>query len=135
MTQTTKIAIIEDDSTIAQMYRMKFQSEGFDVEVAYDGASGVEMVSKHMPDMLLLDLQMPEMNGVEALKRIRQLPKGQMVPVIILTNLGRQEAPNDLSHLGIDVDDYIVKADLTPRQVVDQVKKTLGTRRSNAQSE
>lgn len=119
-----KVAIIEDEQTIAQMYRMKLESEGFAVEVADNGQTGIEMVAGSMPDMILLDIQMPEMNGVEALRQIRKLPGGQKVPVIILTNLGRQEAPKDLESLGVD--SYIVKADLTPRQVVDRVKQTLG---------
>ncbi len=120
----TKIAIIEDDQTIAQMYRMKFESEGFDVEMADNGDNGVKMVTADRPDAILLDLQMPEMNGAEALKHIRQLPGGHDIPVIILTNLGKEEAPRSLDKL--DVDSYIVKADLTPRQVVHQVKKILG---------
>jgi CheY-like chemotaxis protein len=120
----TNIAIIEDDQAIAQMYRMKFESEGFAIEVAADGKSGLEMVSAHMPDLVLLDLQMPEMNGAEALKHIRKLPGGHDVPVIVLTNLGQQEAPKDLAALGIE--GYIIKADLTPSQVVTQVKKILG---------
>ena len=120
----TNIAIIEDDQAIAQMYRMKFESEGFTIEMAADGKSGLEMVSQHMPDLILLDIQMPEMNGVEALKHIRKLPGGQDVPVIVLTNLGQQEAPKDLEALGIE--NYIIKADLTPSQVVEQVKKVLG---------
>jgi len=118
------IAIIEDDQTIAQMYRMKFESEGFAIGVAADGRSGLEMVSKHIPDLILLDLQMPEMNGTETLKHIRKLPGGQNIPVIVLTNLGQQEAPKDLAALGIE--SYIIKADLTPSQVVEQVKRTLG---------
>ncbi|MDR1970183.1 MAG: response regulator [Candidatus Nomurabacteria bacterium] len=118
------IAIIEDDQAIAQMYRMKFESEGFAIGVAADGRSGVEMVSKHMPNLILLDLQMPEMNGHEALRQIRKLPGGQDIPVIVLTNLGQQEAPKDLVALGIN--SYIIKADLTPSQVVEHVKKTLG---------
>ncbi|MCL2174239.1 response regulator [Candidatus Saccharibacteria bacterium] len=124
MSPTISIAIIEDDQTIAQMYRMKFESEDFDIQVAADGKSGVEMVSRHMPDLILLDLQMPEMNGAETLKRIRKLPGGQDIPVIVLTNLGQQEAPKDLAALGIEK--YIIKADMTPSQVVEQVKKTIG---------
>jgi len=120
----TTIAIIEDDQAIAQMYRMKFESEGFNIEVAADGKSGLEMVSAQMPDLILLDLQMPEMNGAEALKHIRKLPNGHSVPVIVLTNLGQQEAPKELLALGVE--NYIIKADLTPSQVVERVKKILG---------
>lgn len=123
MTQPIRIAIIEDDSVIAQMYRMKLESEGFEVDVTSNGRSGVDLVAERDPDLILLDIQMPEMNGAEALKRIRKLPHGAQIPVIVLTNLGEQEAPADLRQL--DISSYIVKADLTPRQVVERVKRTL----------
>jgi|TARA_B100001245_G_scaffold116832_1_gene85763 DNA-binding response OmpR family regulator len=120
----TKIAIIEDDSVINQMYRMKFEADGFDVQVADNGKSGVEMVESFHPDLILLDLQMPEMNGQEALEHIRSKSWGKDIPVIILTNLGVEESPKHLKNLGIR--DYIVKAELTPSQVVARVKEALG---------
>lgn len=119
----TKIAIIEDDATINQMYRMKFEADGFDVELADNGKRGVAMVEKFKPDIILLDLQMPEMNGDEALMEIRAHDWGRDIPVIILTNLGEEEAPKTLKTLGVH--SYIVKADLTPRQVVERVKEAL----------
>lgn len=119
----TKIAIIEDDSVINQMYRMKFEATGFQVEVADNGARGVAMVEAFHPDLILLDLGMPEMAGDEALKKIRALPAHKETPVIILTNLGEEEAPKGLRELGIH--SYIVKANLTPRQVVSRVKEAL----------
>lgn len=120
----TKIAIIEDDSVINQMYRMKFEADGFDVQVADNGKSGVELVEAFGPDIILLDLQMPEMSGDEALKKIRSQPWGARIPVIILTNLGIEESPKVLKEL--NVQSYIVKAELTPSQVVTRVKETLG---------
>lgn len=120
----TKIAIIEDDSVISQMYRMKFEADGFEVQIADNGKDGVELVQQFIPDMVLLDMQMPLMNGDEALKRIRSEEWGKTVPVMVLTNLGEEEAPKDIRSLGIE--SYIVKADLTPRQVVERVKTTLG---------
>lgn len=120
----TKIAIIEDDSVISQMYRMKFEADGFEVQVANNGKDGVALVQEFSPDMVLLDMQMPIMNGDEALKNIRGEEWGKTVPVMILTNLGEEEAPKDIRSLGIE--SYIVKADLTPRQVVERVKTTLG---------
>ncbi len=117
----TKIAIIEDDPTINQMYRMKFEAAGFDVSTASDGELGVQMVGKTKPDIILLDLQMPHMRGDEALARIRATDK--TVPVIILTNLGKEEAPASLKDLGVL--SYIVKAELTPSQVVARVKQAL----------
>jgi len=120
----TKIAIIEDDSVISQMYRMKFEADGFEVEVANNGKDGIVLVQEFAPDMVLLDMQMPVMNGDEALRQIRKKDWGKTVPVMILTNLGEEEAPKDIRSLGIE--SYIVKADLTPRQVVDRVKSSLG---------
>ena len=118
-----KIFIIEDDQTISQMYRLKFENENFDVQWASNGRDGVELVREFLPDIILLDLQMPEMNGTEALKVIRSNDWGKDVPVIILTNTGLEESPDDLKKL--NVSSYIVKADLTPSQVVARIKETL----------
>lgn len=120
----TKIALIEDNAVISQMYRMKFESEGFDVKLATNGENGIALVKDFSPDIILLDIQMPVMNGAEALKKIRKLDNAQETPVIILTNLGEEEAPKDLASLNIS--SYIVKANLTPSQVVKKVKEVLG---------
>ncbi len=119
----TKIAIIEDDPVISQMYLMKFEADNFEVQAADNGRDGVKLVEKFSPDIILLDIQMPEMDGPEALAEIRSKDWGKHVPVIILTNLGEEEAPKNLRALGIH--SYIVKADLTPRQVVERVKAAL----------
>lgn len=119
----TKIAIIEDDAVINQMYRMKLETAGFDVEVANNGKAGVTLVESFLPDIILLDLQMPEMNGDEALQHIRSKDWGKNIPVIILTNLGVEESPKSLKDL--NVHEYIVKAELTPSQVVAKVKEVL----------
>ena len=119
----TKIAIVEDDPVISQMYQMKFEADGFDVQLANDGKKGVALVEHFTPDIVLLDIQMPEMNGQEALTAIRKQPWGKDIPVIILTNLGEEEAPKGIRSLGIH--SYIVKAELTPRQVVQRVKDAL----------
>ena len=119
----TKIAIIEDDPTISQMYRMKFEAEGFDVQLADNGARGVSLVESFGPDIILLDMQMPKMTGDEALRQIRSKDWGKAIPVIVLTNLGAEEAPKSIHSLGIH--SYIVKADLTPKQVVERVKDAL----------
>jgi DNA-binding response OmpR family regulator len=120
----TNIAIIEDDPVINQMYRMKFEASGFTVFTASDGEAGVELVKKTNPDIILLDIQMPHMHGDEALGLIRKLPDHKTTPVIILTNVGKEEAPQTLKSLGVS--SYIVKAELTPSQVVARVKETLG---------
>ena len=119
----TKIAIIEDNVTISQMYRMKFEADGLDVRMADNGKVGVELVKSFKPDIVLLDIQMPEMNGVEALQKIRKLDIGKNLPVVVLTNLGEEEAPPEMRTLGIH--SYIVKANFTPRQVVAHVKEII----------
>lgn len=120
----TKIAIIEDDPVIRQMYLMKFEAAGYSVSTAENGQQGVALVEKNQPDLILLDLTMPIMSGDEALSEIRRHDWGRDIPVIILTNLGEEEAPDSLHSLGIH--SYIVKADLTPRQVVERARKALG---------
>ena len=119
----TKIAIIEDDPTISQMYRMKFEADGFDVRMANNGKIGTELVASFNPDIVLLDLQMPEMDGLEALRNIRAQKAHKTTPVIILTNLGEEKAPSEMRALGIH--SYIVKANYTPREVVAHVKEAL----------
>lgn len=122
----TKIAIIEDDPVINQMYRMKFEADGFEVELADNGNRGVALVETFKPDIILLDLQMPQMSGAEALAEIRKHDWGKHIPVIILTNMGEEESPKSLKALGIH--SYIVKADLTPSQVVNRVKEALSAK-------
>jgi DNA-binding response OmpR family regulator len=119
----TKIAIIEDDAVIAEMYRLKFEAEGFEVQTAANGKLGVALSQQMLPDAILLDVQMPEMNGDEALKIIRSKDWGKAIPVLILTNLGEEEAPKSLREMGIH--SFIVKADFTPSQVVGRVKQAL----------
>jgi DNA-binding response OmpR family regulator len=120
-----KIAIIEDDQAISQMYRMKFEAEGFTVETAANGKLGLELVDKMRPDIILLDLMMPEMTGDEMLKKLRATEWGKNIKVIILTNMGEQEAPPVVKEL--DVKRFIIKAEMTPRQVAEMVKAELAT--------
>lgn len=119
----TKIAIIEDDAAIAQMYRMKFEAEGYAVETAENGRLGLELAEQMMPDIILLDLMMPEMNGDEMLTKMRATDWGKDIKVIILTNMGEQEAPEVLKTLNVSA--FIVKADMTPRQVAELVQAHL----------
>ena len=115
-----KIAIIEDDQAISQMYRIKFENEGYQVETAENGRIGLEMIEKIKPAIVLLDLMMPEMNGYVMLAKLRDTDWGKDVKVVILTNVGEQEIPSHVKELGVSA--IIIKADMTPRQVADVVK-------------
>lgn len=119
-----KVAIIEDDQTISQMYRFKFEAEGYDVETAEDGKLGLELVQTMHPDIVLLDLMMPEMTGDQVLIEMRKNEWGKDVKVIILTNMGEQEIPESIKGLGVSA--VVLKANMTPRQVFELVKKHLG---------
>lgn len=117
----SKIAIIEDDSAISMMYRIKFEAEGYVVETAENGKLGLELIKEMMPDIVLLDLMMPEMNGDEMLKKLRETDWGKNIKVIILTNMGESEAPESIKSLNIEA--FILKANMTPRQVAELVKE------------
>lgn len=118
-----KVAIIEDDQAISQMYRIKFQAEGFDVEIAENGRIGLELCDKMRPDIILLDLMMPEMTGDEMLTELRKTTWGKTVKVVVLTNMGEQEIPESVKSQGVNA--VILKADMTPRQVAELVKKVI----------
>ena len=107
------------------MYRIKFEAEGYDVETAENGKLGLALAEEMKPDIILLDLMMPEMNGDEMLEKLRQTDWGAKIKVIVLTNMGEQEAPDIIKTL--DVRRFIVKADMTPRQVAEMVKKELSS--------
>ncbi len=122
---TTKIAIIEDDQAISQMYRIKFEAEGYTVETAENGKLGLELVEKMRPNIILLDLMMPIMTGEEMLALLRKTDWGKDVKVIILTNRGEQEIPDEVKKLNVAA--IILKADMTPRQVAELVKTKLAS--------
>lgn len=119
----TKIAIVEDDEAISQMYRIKFEGEGFTVETAANGKLGLALAEEMRPDIMLLDLMMPTMTGEEMLAKMRKTPWGKKIKVIILTNRGEQEIPDEVRAAGIEA--LILKAAMTPRQVAELVKQKL----------
>jgi DNA-binding response OmpR family regulator len=122
-TQKIKVAIIEDDMAIVQMYRTKFESEGYEVATAPDGLTGLQLIESFQPDIVLLDLMMPNMNGLDMLGRLSNQPSGKNAKVVVLTNMGDTETATKVYKMAAD--DYIVKAELTPKQVAERVKALL----------
>ncbi len=118
-----KVAIIEDDAAISQMYRIKFEADGYKVETAENGVLGLKLIENMKPDIILLDLMMPEMGGHEMLRELRKTAWGKSIKVVILTNMGEQEVPEGIRELGVC--EFILKADMTPRQVAEIVKEQL----------
>lgn len=122
-TPKPKVAIIEDDPAIIQMYKLKFETEGYDVQTAGDGLEGLALIESFMPNAVLLDLMMPNMNGMEMLSKLRSMANGREVKVLVLTNMGDTETATKVYKMAAD--DYIVKAEMTPLQVVERVRNLL----------
>lgn len=123
---TTKkpiVALIEDDPLIAEMYMTKFTKEGYDIRHAGDGFEGLEMVKKQKPDIILLDIIMPKMDGFQVLAELRKEAAFKETPVIMLTNLGQEEDVQKGRALGAT--DYFIKTNFTPAAIVDKVKGIL----------
>lgn len=122
MPDTKKVLIIEDDTMISSMYRTKLEQDGYKVTVAENGSEGLEKVKAEIPDIILLDVIMPQLDGFTVLEELRGNMKIS-VPIIMLTNLGTDEDRAKGDKLGAT--DYLVKSTLTPTQVSEIVEKKL----------
>lgn len=119
----TKIVLVEDDKMLADMYITKFSKEGLEVIRAEDGAEGLEMVKREKPDLVLLDIIMPKLDGFAVLKELKKDPATENTHVLLLTNLGQSEDVEKGQELGAD--DYFIKANHTPAEIVEKVKYLL----------
>jgi len=119
----TKILLVEDEKSIRDLYEIKLTKSGFDVVTAEDGGKGWELAKKELPDIILLDVMMPVMNGFEVLKKLRENKETADIPVIILSNYG--EVDQMTQGFLVGATDYLIKAEHTPSDVVDIVNETL----------
>lgn len=122
-TNKTSVIIVEDEKMLADMYATKFTMEGFEAQKANDGQSGFDLVKQVKPDIVLLDIIMPKIDGFGVLKMIKDDSELKDIPVILLTNLGQDEDIKKGKQLGAA--DYFVKANHTPAEVVQKVKQVL----------
>ncbi len=118
-----KILIVEDDKTLSQMMNDKFSLEGFDIELAMDGEEALEKVKNNQYDMVLLDILMPKMHGIEVLVNMRKEDKTFKTPVIILTALDSAERELQAHKLGAI--EYFVKSKYTLDDVVKRVREAI----------
>lgn len=123
MADKKKILLAEDEKMIADMYSTKFTLEGYEVVTARDGAEALAMAKSEKPDIILLDIIMPKLDGFAALKSIREDAILKSTPVILLTNLGQEDDIKKGKQLGAD--DYFVKANHSPQEIVEKVKTVL----------
>lgn len=118
------ILIADDDPLISRMYENRMRLDGYDVATATNGEEVLANVRKNKPDLLLLDVMMPKMNGVETLKALKGDAKTKNIPVIILTNLG--DNPDDvLKAKSLGALDYLVKSEISLKGLSNRVKKEL----------
>jgi len=121
MNMLKKILIIEDEEFLYEMYKMKLEREGYQVVVASDGLEGVKSAKKVKPDLILLDLVLPGMDGYQVLQNIRADRQTKDIKIYILSNLGQ----NEEIKLGLETgaDGYLIKANITPSQLVENIEK------------
>jgi two-component system alkaline phosphatase synthesis response regulator PhoP len=111
MKKKTKILLVEDDPMIVRLYKRKLMMDGFSVTLAFNGEEGLAELEKALPDIILLDIMMPKMNGLEALRKIKADKRFKNLPVVILTNLG--DRPDDIERSkAMGADDYWVKVNI-----------------------
>jgi DNA-binding response OmpR family regulator len=119
-----RILFIEDDRFIAEMYRIRLEDDGWNVELAFDGETGVRQALASPPDLILLDILLPRLDGIEVLRRLRAAVTTRGVPVLVISNAaGLSGREGEARELGIV--DWIVKANTTPARLADRVSRIL----------
>lgn len=120
------IMLVEDDAILVEMYQAKFELEGHDIVVATNGQECLRLLEDYKPEIILLDILMPKLNGFHVLKEIKKRPNLRQIPVILLTNLGEAEVDmNQELARALGVNDYLIKSHHTPDEVVVKVMKAL----------
>lgn len=118
-----RILIVEDDDFLLQMYSAKLELENFTVYTATTGTQGLKVAQKEIPDLILLDLNLPEMDGFTVLKYLKEDDKVKNIPVLVLTNFAQKENIDRCLDLGAE--DYLIKAHFVPSEVISKVKNIL----------
>jgi len=119
----SKVLVIEDDKFLRELIVRKLMKEGYDTDIAVDGEEGIKKIKEAKPDLVLLDLILPGIDGFEVLARKRKDPEISEIPVIILSNLGQKDEIERGFNLGAI--DYLIKAHFTPREIIDKITSLL----------
>lgn len=117
------VLLVEDDVFLAGIYQKKFEMEGYKISVAENGEKGLADAKKKKPDIILLDILLPKMDGFTVLQNLRADAVTKEIPVILLTNLGQKDDVEKGLEAGAS--DYLIKAHFKPSEIVDKVKKVL----------
>jgi len=119
-----KILIVEDDSLIAKVYKTRLEADEHEVRVAGDGEAGLKMLLAEKPDLLLLDLMIPKVSGVEVMEGIQKTPSLKGLPVLVYSNLVEEDKVEKVKSLGAK--EFLAKADFTPDQIVEKINRYIG---------
>lgn len=119
-----KIMLVEDDEALSAMYRVKFENAGFEVEICTNGITAITDITEFMPDVILMDIMMPSMDGIETLSTIRHLAPTLKTKIIMFSNLNSKAEIDECMKMWADA--YITKADTTPKQALDLINNILG---------
>lgn len=117
------VLVVDDEDSIREIYRRELQTRGFQVTVAADGEEGLLKSGEATPDIILLDIMLPKMSGIDVLKALKENQLTKNIPVLLLTNLGEETIIKEGFELGAD--GYLLKVSYTPAQVVEEVTKFL----------
>lgn len=123
ISKSKKICIIEDDLMIQEIYKTELFKNGFDVYTASDGEEGLELINKTRPDLALIDIMMPKVDGISLMKSMQSDPDLVKIPIIVLTNLSDEETLDKIK--GLQTHYYLIKSLFKPKDVVRMVKETL----------
>jgi CheY-like chemotaxis protein len=115
-----KILIVEDDNFVAEVYLAKLSEMGYETILAQNGEEGLAQLKKGKIDLILLDILMPIMNGIEMLEQVKKNEEWKNIPVILLTNIGEKESIQKVREMGVK--DYLIKSHFTPAEVIEKVE-------------
>ena len=118
------VLLAEDDTFLADIYKKKFEMEGMKVNVCDNGEKCLTEAQKKKPDIIILDILLPKLDGFTALERLKKNPDTKAIPVLLLTNLGQKEDVK--KGLSLGAVDYLIKAHFKPSEIVDKIRKVLG---------
>lgn len=118
-----KVLIIEDDQSLREVYAEVLRDDGFDVDEAINGVDGLKKAQEKSYDLVLLDIMLPKIDGLELLKELRDSPETKGLKIVLLTNLGRESIIKEGFKLGAD--GYLIKSEHDPGQILEEVKKFL----------
>jgi DNA-binding response OmpR family regulator len=122
-----RILIADDDMTLHEMYSERLKTEGYVIYSAYDGEEALEVAYKEKPDLILLDIMMPKINGIDVMKKLREDDATKGIPIILLTALIQEI--NKIKAMMTPADQYLIKSEIMPNDIIAAIEKSLAVKK------